>query len=210
MLFTPPTPAFEAVQPAAEAVVARIPELGAFSGCGLFLGTGMAASLQMDVRTASRWLSARRPETFQAGRKRTLGTDSLALFKTMVRAASGWLSARPSEIFTTGQAASLGTADRFANQTGVRTASRWLSARRPEFSMNCSEAQGASDYHLPVFPQEVIEWSGASQDTFVIDGTLGGGGHSELFLQAGARVLGAARDGLPEHAPLVATLRFRL
>ncbi len=29
---------------------------------------------------------------------------------------------------------------------------------------------------------------------FIIDGTLGGGGHSELFLKAGARVLGVDRD----------------
>lgn len=60
--------------------------------------------------------------------------------------------------------------------------------------MNGSEAHGASDYHLPVFPLEVIEWSGAGPDTFVIDGTLGGGGHSELFLRTGARVLGVDRD----------------
>lgn len=49
-------------------------------------------------------------------------------------------------------------------------------------------------YHLPVFPEETLEWSGAGADTFVIDGTLGGGGHSELFLKAGARVMGVDRD----------------
>ncbi|HVJ46002.1 MAG TPA: 16S rRNA (cytosine(1402)-N(4))-methyltransferase RsmH, partial [Luteolibacter sp.] len=49
-------------------------------------------------------------------------------------------------------------------------------------------------YHLPVFPEETLEWSGAGADKFVIDGTLGGGGHSELFLKAGARVMGVDRD----------------
>jgi 16S rRNA (cytosine1402-N4)-methyltransferase len=33
-----------------------------------------------------------------------------------------------------------------------------------------------------------------SSEKFIIDGTLGGGGHSELFLKAGARVLGVDRD----------------
>jgi 16S rRNA (cytosine1402-N4)-methyltransferase len=34
----------------------------------------------------------------------------------------------------------------------------------------------------------------AGENTFIIDGTLGGGGHSEIFLKAGARVLGVDRD----------------
>ena len=34
----------------------------------------------------------------------------------------------------------------------------------------------------------------AGPDKFIIDGTLGGGGHSEIFLKAGARVLGVDRD----------------
>ncbi len=34
----------------------------------------------------------------------------------------------------------------------------------------------------------------AGTDKFIIDGTLGGGGHSEIFLKAGARVLGVDRD----------------
>ncbi|MEI6653298.1 MAG: 16S rRNA (cytosine(1402)-N(4))-methyltransferase RsmH [Verrucomicrobiota bacterium] len=50
------------------------------------------------------------------------------------------------------------------------------------------------DYHLPVFPAEVATWMAASPDTFIIDGTLGGGGHSEIFLTTGARVLGIDRD----------------
>ncbi|GAA5479611.1 ribosomal RNA small subunit methyltransferase H [Haloferula helveola] len=34
----------------------------------------------------------------------------------------------------------------------------------------------------------------AGSGKFIIDGTLGGGGHSEMFLEAGARVLGIDRD----------------
>ena len=51
-----------------------------------------------------------------------------------------------------------------------------------------------SDYHVSVLPRETCEWMGAAPGAFIIDGTLGGGGHSELFLEAGARVLGVDRD----------------
>jgi 16S rRNA (cytosine1402-N4)-methyltransferase len=230
MLFTPPTPESIAVHHTATAVGARTPELGTFSmRCGGLLGTGATAAIHTDVRTASGWLSARRPESFMAGRRKSLGTEFPALFKTMVRAASGWLWARPSEFFIARQDATLGTAERVANSSDVRTASGWLSERRPEFfmagrrkslgtefptlfktmvraasgwllarpsefSMSAAEARSDGGYHLPVLPDEVVEWSGAGPDTFVIDGTLGGGGHSELFLKAGARVMGVDRD----------------
>ena len=77
----------------------------------------------------------------------------------------------------------------------ARAASGWLWARPSEIFMTAQETQkDFGGYHLPVLPEEVITWSGAGPDTFVIDGTLGGGGHSELFLKAGARVLGVDRD----------------
>ena len=44
----------------------------------------------------------------------------------------------------------------------------------------------------------------AGPDRFIIDGTLGGGGHSERFLEAGAGVLGIDRD--PEALALIGTL----
>lgn len=53
---------------------------------------------------------------------------------------------------------------------------------------------GAGDYHLPVLPAEIATWMDAAPGQFIIDGTLGGGGHSEMFLKAGARVLGIDRD----------------
>ena len=193
MLFTPPTLALEAVRiPAALAVVAQASELGLFSsGCANHLGTGIGASLQTDVRSASGGLSARRPVIFSAGRSKSLGTELLSSFETMCRAASGWLSARPSQIFLALQNAGLGTARRVVNPTDVRTASGGLSAQAPaDFS---GTADGGS-YHLPVFPAEIATWMDTAPGRFIIDGTLGGGGHSEVFLKAGATVLGIDRD----------------
>jgi len=61
-------------------------------------------------------------------------------------------------------------------------------------AVDCSTTLGTEDYHLPVFPAEIGDWMAAGPDKFIIDGTLGGGGHSEIFLKAGARVLGVDRD----------------
>lgn len=57
-----------------------------------------------------------------------------------------------------------------------------------------AESSSPEGYHLPVFAAEVAEMMDASAGKFIIDGTLGGGGHSELFLQSGASVLGVDRD----------------
>ena len=129
--------------------------------------------------------------TFLAGRKKSLGTELLLLFNAMVRAATGWLSARPSKIFLAGRSNALGTVLATANHSPTaRTAPGW-SVRR---SANFTTVAATDDYHLPVFPAEVATWMAASPDTFIIDGTLGGGGHSEIFLTTGARVLGIDRD----------------
>ena len=56
------------------------------------------------------------------------------------------------------------------------------------------QAGDESGYHVSVLPAETAEWMQAGEDKFIIDGTLGGGGHSEAFLKAGARVLGVDRD----------------
>jgi 16S rRNA (cytosine1402-N4)-methyltransferase len=155
------------------------------------LGTARGFVDQTDVCTASGWLSVRRLVTFMAGRKKSLGTEFLSLFESMVRAAPGWLSARPSSIFLSAQDGALGTARRFVDQTDACAAPGWLSAQAP---VDFSETVAAGDYHLPVFPAEVAEWMAPGPDQFIIDGTLGGGGHSEIFLKAGARVLGVDRD----------------
>ncbi len=59
------------------------------------------------------------------------------------------------------------------------------------------EEQGTAPlppYHLPVLPAEVDQWMDAKPGDVIIDGTLGGGGHTSLFLQKGATVLGIDRD----------------
>lgn len=51
--------------------------------------------------------------------------------------------------------------------------------------------------HIPVLPREAVTWLNVQPDGLYIDGTLGGGGHTELILRAGGRcqVLGIDRDG---------------
>jgi 16S rRNA (cytosine1402-N4)-methyltransferase len=109
----------------------------------------------------------------------------------MVRAAAGWLSARTPVIFLAKPNDALGTVRRPVNTTGVRAASGWLSARIP---VRFSDAESAGAYHVPVFLAETAAWMDAGPGKYIIDGTLGGGGHSEIFLKAGARVLGIDRD----------------
>jgi 16S rRNA (cytosine1402-N4)-methyltransferase len=67
-----------------------------------------------------------------------------------------------------------------------------LAGRRPsEIFQQTNEANG---YHLSVLPAETVEWMAAQEGKLIIDGTLGGGGHSEAFLKAGASVIGIDRD----------------
>ena len=61
----------------------------------------------------------------------------------------------------------------------------------------------ASGYHAPVLLDEVVELLGTAKS--VLDGTLGGGGHSEALLMKGVEVVGTDRD--PE---AVAAARARL
>jgi 16S rRNA (cytosine1402-N4)-methyltransferase len=70
-----------------------------------------------------------------------------------------------------------------------------LAGRRPIDSFHANAAAGdAAGYHRSVLPAEVDAWMRAGEGMRVIDGTLGGGGHSEAFLKAGAAVLGVDRD----------------
>ena len=171
-----------------------------FSHGGEFAGSGQPAAswVQTDVRTAPGWLSVRRPLFFLAGRQESLGTELRALFETMVRAASGWLSARPFQNFPSKPSGAPGTVCGLVGSPNVRAASGCLSAGRSVHfnaaAVHFSEPPAPDAYHLPVFPAEVGEWMAAAPDRFIIDGTLGGGGHSEIFLKSGARVLGVDRD----------------
>jgi 16S rRNA (cytosine1402-N4)-methyltransferase len=60
-----------------------------------------------------------------------------------------------------------------------------------------------SDYHAPVLVREVVEMLGACRT--ILDCTLGGGGHSQALVEAGATVTGIDRD-----ARAIAVARQRL
>jgi 16S rRNA (cytosine1402-N4)-methyltransferase len=53
----------------------------------------------------------------------------------------------------------------------------------------------AMTYHVPVLTAEVLEALRPRPGRVLVDGTLGGGGHSLLMLEAGARVIGLDQDG---------------
>jgi 16S rRNA (cytosine1402-N4)-methyltransferase len=53
---------------------------------------------------------------------------------------------------------------------------------------------GASPYHVPVLPAEVLEFMQPGPGKLILDGTLGGGGHTELMLQAGAQMIALDQD----------------
>ncbi len=54
--------------------------------------------------------------------------------------------------------------------------------------------ESAMVYHAPVMPTEVLEYLRPREGAVCLDGTLGGGGHSELLLRAGAVVIGLDQD----------------
>src|SRR3954465_1256596 len=49
-------------------------------------------------------------------------------------------------------------------------------------------------YHRPVLAEETIELLAPRPGTLIVDGTAGGGGHTELILKAGADVLALDQD----------------
>ena len=51
-----------------------------------------------------------------------------------------------------------------------------------------------SFHHIPVLADEVAELLAPQPGELFVDGTLGGGGHAELFLKAGAHVIGLDQD----------------
>lgn len=52
-----------------------------------------------------------------------------------------------------------------------------------------------TEYHTPVLAEEVGAFLRPAPGLLFLDGTLGGGGHSEVFLKAGASVIALDRDG---------------
>jgi 16S rRNA (cytosine1402-N4)-methyltransferase len=151
----------------------------------------MRAFFPTDVRTDSGWCWVRRLMVFCAAQQKSLGTELLKRLETRFRVASGWLCARASRIFPANPDAAPGTARCLENPAGACVASGWLTAQAPAED---GAAEEGGIYHVPVFAGEVAAWMDAGPGKFILDGTLGGGGHSEAFLKAGARVLGIDRD----------------
>ncbi len=146
------------------------------------------------------WLTERRSVIFQAERNELLGTVLISPIKPRVRANfHGWLRARAAGHFPGEQDGRLGTAaSHVQHDTNGRSGFHgWLAGRRSVTFMNAGRSGGnpsESSYHISVLPSETREWMMAGEGKYIIDGTLGGGGHSEMFLEAGARVLGVDRD----------------
>lgn len=57
-----------------------------------------------------------------------------------------------------------------------------------------SELPGASEYHAPVLLREVLDALRPAPGLRIVDCTLGGGGHTEALLEAGASVIGVDQD----------------
>ena len=57
-----------------------------------------------------------------------------------------------------------------------------------------TERPNHSPYHEPVLLEQTLALLAPAPGKLFVDGTLGGGGHTEAFLQAGARVIGIDQD----------------
>jgi 16S rRNA (cytosine1402-N4)-methyltransferase len=60
--------------------------------------------------------------------------------------------------------------------------------------MAAREPEPPSIEHIPVLYQPILEWLRPGEGKFILDGTVGGGGHAEGILEHGAEVLGLDRD----------------
>lgn len=66
-------------------------------------------------------------------------------------------------------------------------------AIHPAETMN-QKTEETAFRHEPILRDVVVQLLCAGPDRLLVDGTLGGGGHSEAFLEAGARVIGIDQD----------------
>lgn len=62
--------------------------------------------------------------------------------------------------------------------------------------------------HVPVLAREVVTILRPAPGMLLLDGTLGGGGHSELFLAGGAHVIGIDKDPLAVAAATARLARY--
>jgi 16S rRNA (cytosine1402-N4)-methyltransferase len=66
---------------------------------------------------------------------------------------------------------------------------------RPAFPYDFAAMPASPEnYHISVLREEVVRFLAPAQGKTIFDGTLGGGGHSEAFLQAGADVIATDLD----------------
>ena len=65
-----------------------------------------------------------------------------------------------------------------------------------EYREQCMESDNSMNtpYHNPVLLDEVVEHMLPSAGKIIVDATLGGGGHTEAMLKAGAQVIGVDQD----------------
>ncbi len=99
-------------------------------------------------------------------------------------------------------AAGVGTSWRVfqSSPTALSTIQKKLSDLQSRFSFSPltlsppSTSSQMSDYHTPVLLSEVLQYVAPREGLVVVDGTLGGGGHSEAMLKAGATVIGIDQD----------------
>ncbi|HEY5751628.1 MAG TPA: 16S rRNA (cytosine(1402)-N(4))-methyltransferase RsmH [Chthoniobacterales bacterium] len=64
----------------------------------------------------------------------------------------------------------------------------------PAWPMTPDLESSGAPYHTPVLAREIVEALQPAPGKLIVDGTLGGGGHTELFLRAGAQVIGMDQD----------------
>lgn len=93
----------------------------------------------------------------------------------------------------------------------VGSCSVWMQGQRntsgptptPDDGKSDASAMNPQSYHRPVLPEEVVEYLQPGPGKIMLDATLGGGGHSELLLEAGAQVVALDQDvEALEHARL--------
>lgn len=68
-------------------------------------------------------------------------------------------------------------------------ASAWFCAKSMERNL-----PPESHYHTPVLLNEVMHFMAPDEGRVIVDGTLGGGGHTEAMLREGAHVIGVDQD----------------
>ena len=86
--------------------------------------------------------------------------------------------------------------------TGRQTILNYL-PMKPENGSGHGQGQGRQPeevpgegafYHAPIMAEEVVSFLNRNPGNLILDGTLGGGGHTERLLDSGAQVVGFDRD----------------